>query len=422
MLTPISTRQRWRLWLDVAQQAWYSLSDRRFRTLLSVGGIAIGVAAVTLIQVVTHGGREVVFSELQTFGLRSVWVSRDRKVLDPLKVQRVGSGIDNSDYEALRNSSCCLAFTLTSPVIYGAPGVGTAARVGRLYSQVSLEGVKEQYMPINNDILSSGRPFSATDVDRARPVAIIGAKVRDELFGPSANPIGRELRLDSRKFEVIGVLTNKDRSLLASIGSGSDANGRVLVPYTRLQAIRASNQIDVLQGQVRDGMPAAAVAQSAADFLQRRHQGAYHYQIETMEQYVQTANNILNGVALIGGVAASVSLFVAGLGILNIMSTAVLERTREIGVRKALGGGEREILLQFLFEAGLISLFGGLVGLALGGLVCSGIAWAAGLPLDPTMLVNGVSLLVAIGVGLISGLYPAYLAAHLRPVEALRYE
>jgi ABC-type antimicrobial peptide transport system permease subunit len=141
-----------------------------------------------------------------------------------------------------------------------------------------------------------------------------------------------------------------------------------------------------------------------------------------MEQYVQTANNILEGVTIIGMVAASVSLFVAGLGILNIMSTAVLERTREIGVRKALGGDEWTILLQFLIEAMLISLFGGVAGLLLGGITSIAVAWIAGFPLEPKMLFNGLSLVIAVGVGLVSGLYPAYRAAQLRPVEALRYE
>lgn len=413
---------RWRLWLDVGLQAWYSLGDRRFRTLLSVCGIAIGIAAVTLIDVVTHGGREVVFAELQTFGLRSVWISRDQKLVDPHKQQRTGTGIDNADYEALRNSSCCTTFTRMSPMVLSTPAGGNVARVGRQYSQVQLEGVNDEYIAINNDHVARGRSFTSVDIHRARPVVIIGAKIREELFGLAVDPIGRELRLNDHTFEVIGVLANKDRSLLTSIGSGQDANGRVLIPYTRAQAMLDSDRIDVLQAEVKNGVSAVAAAHAAADFLKRRHRGAYAYHIDTMEQYAQTADNILDGVAVIGIVAASVSLFVAGLGILNIMSTAVLERTREIGVRKAMGGSENDIMLQFLFEAAFISLFGGVLGLLLGGAASAVIARLSNVPLDPGMLFNGVSLLVAVGVGLVAGLYPAYRAAHLRPVEALRYE
>jgi len=422
MNAALTHRHRWRLWMDVGLQAWYSLGDRRFRTLLSVLGIAIGVAAVTLIDVVTHGGRQVVFAELQTFGLRSVWISRDRKLVDPLKAQRTGTGIDNTDYESLRQSSCCVAIARVSPLVLGPATMSHIARAGRGFSQVQIEGVDEAYVAINNDRIVRGRAFTAADVDRARPVVIIGAKVRDDLFGPAVDPIGRELRLDNRGFEVIGVLASKDRSLLTSIGSGQDANGRLLMPYTRLQAMQGTNQIDVLQGEVREGISAKLAAQSVADFLARHHREAYSYRVDTMEEYVQTANNILQGVAVIGIVAASVSLFVAGLGILNIMSTAVLERTREIGVRKALGGSERDIMLQFLLEAGFISLFGGVAGLVLGGLACVAIARVTHFPLDPAMLFNGLALLVAIGVGLVSGLYPAYRASTLKPVEALRYE
>lgn len=186
--------------------------------------------------------------------------------------------------------------------------------------------------------------------------------------------------------------------------------------------MNGNDQINVLQGEVDPQARASVAVKQASEFLRRRHHDAFDYRSETMEQYVQTANNILGGVSTIGVVAASVSLLVAGLGILNIMSTSVLERTREIGVRKALGGTEREILLQFLCEATLISLLGGVAGLVLGGLASVIITRVTGFPLMPSVTLIALALLVAVAVGLISGLYPAYRAARLRPVEALRYE
>ena len=423
MIFDLNNRMYWRLWLDIAMQAWLSLGDRRFRTLLSVCGIAFGIATVTVINVITHGGRERVFTELQSFGLQTVWIWRNRMIVDPQKEQRPGTGINNADFEALRNSSCCTTITRMSPIVYSASDAGNIARVSRLYSKVLIEGINEDYLAINNDRVIEGRAFTSADIDRARSVAIISSKLRDELFKNEINPLGHELHLDNRSYEVIGVLAHKDRSLLASLSGVNGDNGKqVLIPYTRAQAILNSNQIDMVQGQVREGISASVAAQSAADYLKLRQRNAYSYQVEAMEQHAQTANNILGGVSIIGTVAASVSLFVAGIGILNIMSTAVLERTREIGVRKALGGSEREILLQFLFEAVFISLFGGLAGLLLGGIASVSIAWIANIPLELSMLLNGFSLLVAIGVGLASGLYPAFRAARLKPVEALRYE
>lgn len=414
----------WHLWLDVAHQAWMSLGDRPLRTGLSVAGIAIGIAAVTLIGVVTQGGKQVIFSELQTFGLRSAWIARDRKIIDPYRATRPGTGINNDDFAALVESGCCTGLARVSPVVYGGRDAPAQARAGRHYARTRMEGVGLDYLAINNDTLALGRAFSIDDINHGRYVAIIGEQVRADLFGPETDPIGAQVRLGDNKFEVIGVISSKDRSLLASIGSagGQDANSRLLVPYRRAQSLAKTDEIDVLQAEVAPGSSAAAAVDQATTFLRQRHRDAYAYRGETMEQYVQTANRILGGVSTIGLIAASISLVVAGLGILNIMGTSVIERTREIGVRKALGGTEGEILAQFLFEATLISAMGGVIGLVLGAGVSVVITRFTGFPLIPSLPLVIVAFVVAVAVGLLSGLYPAYRAARLRPVEALRYE
>jgi len=414
-----------RLLLDVGQQAWLSLGDRKLRTFLCMAGIAIGIAAVTLIGVVTQGGKQIVFSELQTFGLRSAWIGRDPMLADPYRVKRSGTGIDNDDLAALRESSCCITVTRLTPLVFDGPGATPMlARAGRRYSSIQIQGVGDDYLAINNDTIVSGRNFDPLDISRARHVVIIGEKVRQDLFDAQDNPVGREIRLGAEGFEVIGVLATKDRSLLASIGSGSglNANQRVLIPYRRMQAILNTDQINALQAEINTNASAQDAALRIAQFLRQRHHGNFEYRTETMEKYVRTAHNILGSVSTIGIVAASVSLFVAALGILNIMSTSVLERTREIGVRKALGGTEGEILLQFLFEASFISLAGGVSGLILGSATSTAIARLTGFPMTPSTSLIVLGLAVSILVGLISGLYPAWRAARLHPVEALRYE
>lgn len=420
----ITRSSAWHLWFDIAIQSALSLSHHRLRTLLSVLGIAIGIAAVILIGTVSQGGKEVVFSELQTFGLKSVWVLRDRRVADPKRVIRAGTGIDNDDFAAVGSSGCCPALAKATPVIYAGQSTPRLAHAGNRYSQIQLLGIGSDYLEINNDVITQGRGFTPRDIERRRPLIIIGEQVRWDLFGNQQLPLGQEVRLGHERFEVIGILGHKDRSLLASIGSagGQDANSRVLIPYNRMQAMQGNNEIDVIQGMVADKSAASIATSQVIGFLKRRHKDGYDYRAETMEQYVGTANNILGGVSTIGIVAASVSLFVAGLGILNIMSTSVLERTREIGLRKAIGGTEGEILLQFLLEAAVISSIGGTIGLALGAFSSILIAKATHFPLIPSAPLILSSFGVAVAVGLISGFYPAYRAANLRPVEALRYE
>ena len=410
---------------DLLAQALLSLGHRRFRTFLSVLGVAIGISAVILIGVVSEGGKNVVYSELQTFGLRTVWIYRDRKILDPQRLQRAGSGITNEDLIALGKSGCCTSVARFSPLVYNGRTGANLLKAGNKFSRVNAVGVGPDYMEINNDSTSMGRGLNADDIARKRKVIVIGETTRRELFGSQSNPLGMEVQLYGQTFEVIGVLAHKDRSFLSSIGSsgGGDADARALIPYNRQQAIMGSKDIDTIQAQlVNDQAPAALGTGQIIAFLQREHKGNYDYRADTMEQYIETADKILGGVSKIGIIAASVSLFVAGLGILNIMSTSVLERTREIGLRKALGGTERSILLQFLLEAALISGLGGVLGLLLGFATSYLIVQLTGFPLLPSPVTALLALVVSVVIGLISGFYPAYRAAALRPVEALRYE
>lgn len=413
----------WRLCADLGHQALLSLGDRRLRTSLSVLGIAIGIAAVILIGVVSRGGKQLIFSELETFGLKSAWIFRDRRVLDPKRVVREGSGISNEDLSAARSSKCCPNLQNISPIVYGGKGSSRFVRSGGRYAPVQVEGIGHEYLVVNNDEVVRGRAFTEMDIDSARNQAVIGEQVWRDLYPGVSNPIGKELVMGDVRFTVTGLLKRKDRNFLSSIGSadGNSANSRVLISYRRMQAINGNDRIDLLQAELAPGADRHAFDQ-IKDFLRRRSKGAFEYKVESMEQYADTANNILNGVSAIGAVAASVSLFVAGLGILNIMSTSVMERTREIGLRKAVGATAREILLQFLFEASAISLLGGVIGLVLGAAGSAAIAAIVGFPLQLSMPLIGVALTVALGVGIVSGIYPAYRAARLRPVEALRYE
>jgi len=406
---------------DRVVQSFYALRDNRLRSILSIVGIAVGIAAVMAVGTVSKGGSYLVFSELETFGLNSVWVYRDRNDKDPHRLVRPGSGIDNYDYLAIHN--CCDAVDKISPVIFS-HRERMIIQTHNRYSNAQLYGVNRDYLAINNDKVSSGRPFRAHDIERNRAVAIIGPTVSTDLFGEHVNPIGEEIRIGLRRFTIIGLLDGKSRDFLASIGSagGQDANNRILIPYGLMQQMRGDKQINFFHIKAASLDAAPRAAKQVIRVLDRRNGNNYSYTSETMSTYIKTAQRILDGVAMIGIVAASISLIVGGLGIMNIMSTSVLERTREIGLRKAIGASKRDILFQFLLEAIIISTIGGLIGLSLGSLVSILLAHLTGFPLTPSVWVIAIALTVSILVGVSSGYLPARRASQLHPVEALRYE
>jgi ABC-type antimicrobial peptide transport system permease subunit len=408
-------------YLDRLTLALYALRDNRLRTFLSILGISIGIAAVMAVGTISKGGNYLVYSELETFGLNSVWVYRDRQDKDPHRQIREGSGIDNDDYQTIV-SNCCKAVRRMSPIVQGKDRL--IIQTVNQYSNAVVKGVGKDYTLINNDTIISGRSFRPKDMTSKRAVAILGPTAVKDLFGNTGSPVGKEFRIGLRNLLVIGVLQAKSRDFLASIGSsgGEDANNRILIPYTFYQKILGNKAINHIRAEAFSLDQAEPAARQFIAMLKRGNEKHFDYKSETMASYIKTTDNILNGVSIIGIVAASISLLVGGMGIMNIMSTAVLERTREIGLRKAVGARYSDIMLQFLLEAVVISTLGGLIGLLLGSGSSIVLAKVTGFPLIPSFTSIVIAFVVSVGMGIISGYWPAKKAASLHPVEALRYE
>jgi len=405
---------------DRVTQALAALRDNRLRTALSVLGIAIGIAAVMIVSTISRGGNHLVFSELETFGLNSVWVYRDWENDSPLERRRDGSGIDSRDVAALDAVTAELGIRYLSPMVqdYSDP----AARRGARFANIQLIGASRQYAAMVNDDLTAGRALMSHDIDERLPVAMLAPDVVAKLFDSDEDPVGRTVDIGGRRVTIIGLLAGKSRDFLSSIGSagGENANDRVVVPWTWLQRVRGDREVDHLHLSVEVFDSAERVADDVVDFLSRRHGDHFNYTRETMASYIVTTGRILGGVAIVGTIAASVSLLVGGMGIMNMMGTAVLERTREIGLRRAVGARRGDILWQFLIEAGIISLVGGVLGLLVGAAVSLIVVWLTGFPLLPSPSVIAGALIVSVVVGLIAGLLPARRAARLEPVTALR--
>ena len=405
---------------DVFLEALYALRENRLRTLLSILGIAVGVAAVMVVGTVSQEVKQRVFAELESFGLETLWIYRRRDEGDPLRGQQEGSGIDNSDLLALAN--CCPSVRRFSPVVYSA-SYSVPLSNGNRYVLGNLEGVGLQYPAINHDSLLAGRGLREDDIRQRKPVAVIGRGVQEALFGLAPDPIGRTLRWGSLRITVIGVLADKQRDLLTRIGANTyDAGKRMLIPYTLYQQQLGSKEIHTLQAQAVSVAAVPAARDELVQLLSLRHDNRYAYQVDTMERWVATAQDILQRISVSGLLAASISLLVGGIGIMNIMTTSVVERTREIGIRKALGARRRDILRQFLLEAMVVSLIGGAIGLLLAATAILGLSLQTGYALAISWPLAGIGLLVSVVVGVASGYYPARRAALLSPVETLRYD
>ncbi len=409
------------LFRDIFAQSMWSIRENRLRTLLSVLGILVGIIAVMVVGTVTNTVRQYIFNELESYGLKTIWIYRDWGERIPNSSQRRGSGITNSDFEKIK-SNCCSALKRISPEVFY-DDWQVLFRAGSRYNNAVLQGVGVHFFDISNEKLQNGRLFRAEDIARRRPVAVIGPEVQKQLFGIHQNPIGKTFRLDELKLTVIGLLKEKNRDFLASIGSAEsfDINNRVFIPYTLHQQLTASKDIHRLLGEANDLETVQLAIKQITDALGRRHNYKYNYTWESMESWIQTANSYLNRITLFGILSAVISLIVGGIGIMNIMTTSVVERTREIGIRKALGARNRDIHNQFILEAVFVSSIGGLLGLLIGSGISYAIMLWTGLPAMPSWSVIVVALLVTMLVGVVSGYYPATRAANLKPVDALRH-
>jgi putative ABC transport system permease protein len=304
------------------------------------------------------------------------------------------------------------------------PGLNTRAQIvtaGANWSS-QIQGVGHEFATIREWPAEYGAFFTDADVQRARKVAMLGGSVRDQLFGAGIDPTGASIRVNSQPFTVVGVLTRKGQGAF-----GQDQDDVVLVPYTAVQKrLMGVQHISNITVQARDGASLSALSDTVGALLRERHRltpsEADDFNVRTFEEMANVLTSTTTTMTYLLASVAAVSLLVGGIGIMNIMLVSVTERTREIGLRLSIGARRKDVLRQFLLEALVLSLGGGLAGIALGITTSYGVNqilhWS--MKISPNAV--ALSFGCAATIGVLFGLFPARRAAALSPMEALRYE
>ncbi|HEU0020605.1 MAG TPA: ABC transporter permease [Dehalococcoidia bacterium] len=403
-----------------------SLGTNKLRAALTLLGIVIGVSAVITLMAIGRGVQQSITDSLQSLGTNLLFVRPGES-----SQGGVSGGQGSTATLTLEDADALVGSVFAPSVSAVAPELRTSGQVvaGRNNTSTQIVGVTPAYEPVRNYAVSAGRFITPGQVENNSQVAVLGATVAETLYG-FRSPVGQPIRINGKQFEVVGVLESKGGSFFGSL------DDQVLVPittvYYRLSSQRTAQggvNVGTINVQVSQVEAMGQAVQEIATVLRLRHRitGADDFSITSQQDILDTLEQTTNTFVIFLGAIASISLLVGGIGIMNIMLVSVTERTREIGIRKAMGAKRRDILLQFMSEATLLSLGGGAVGVLIGwtlAYLMNGLPLLGGQPAQ-TAASPGVAILalvVSAAIGLFFGIYPAMRAASLHPIDALRYE
>jgi putative ABC transport system permease protein len=404
-----------------------ALTVNKMRSILTMLGIIIGVGAVIALLSVGQGFEQYITQQFQSLGTNLLFVFAGQ-------LESSGPGSARSSQQRIQPLTMGDASALADPflvpdVVAVAPEYSRSATVvrGKLDRSASVSGVTPEYQSVRNFNPVLGEFIAQEHVNGRSRVAVLGATVAEEFFEPDEYPIGQTIKLNDVPFKVIGVLEEKGG------GGFGDEDNVVMIPISTAQtrlynagSVRGDLIISVIFVQVASQDKMGAVADRIAEVLRERHRISFKddddFTVINQSDLIQVFGDFTAVFTLVLGAIAGISLVVGGIGIMNIMLVSVTERTREIGIRKAVGAKRRDILLQFLIEAMVMSMIGGFVGIVLGYTASTVLGNVA----DLTTLVTPGAVLLATSfsaaVGLFFGIYPATRAARLNPIDALRYE
>jgi len=407
-------------WFEPLSSAWVGVVTHKLRSFLTILGIVIGVAAVITLMSIGKGAEADIISRIETLG-------------SDLMLIRPGAftfgGVRGGSAQTLTMEDAAAIAEEVPYVTSVAPSFSRSLQLvaGAENMNAQVNGITPEYQQVFNLEMSDGAFISDYDYQRGAKVALLGSNVKETLF-EDVDPIGQPLRMGGIIVRVIGILESKERLMM--MGSTDDS---IMVPLTALQQTvaqprtsRGERVISSIALTVSDEEQATYVADEVTGLLRTRHQLGPgvddDFSIISMEEIASTVSEAIGTMTLLLGAIAAISLLVGGIGVMNIMLVSVLERTREIGIRKALGARERDIWGQFLIEAAFLTFAGGIVGVILGWGVSSVVSRMG---LMTTLVSADIVILavsVSVGIGLFFGFYPAWNASRLNPIDALRSE
>jgi len=424
-LIPARFLRGYQQWTRDAHLGLQNLLLHGLRSLLTMMGMIFGVAAVVAMLSIGAGARQRVMSLIEQMGVHNLIVEAKETTewQAHSKMRKVSQGLTLADYRVIRDD------------VDGIEAATPRKRVtpSKMFPKPQQDmptvyGVSPSYQQIAGLHLLSGRFFDEGDEDKASPVCVLGAAAKWSLYG-SADPNGQYVKVNEQWFRVIGVVSPQLSSQTEVAGMPAvDVNNNIYIPLNaallRLEDSYSDvrDEIDGIYLDLRDSADISEAALVLRAILDSSHHGADDFSIvvpaELLAQQKRT-EQLFNGVMV---AIASISLLVGGIGIMNIMLASILERTREIGLRRAVGARQSDIVRQFVVEAMMISFAGGTIGVIFGFFISRLIAWLAGWSTIVTFSSVALAFLVSISVGLVFGIYPATKAARLDPVEAIRYE